>query len=146
LSTNKEKIMNLSKTSLVLLLYSKSDIEGNKSPTEWEDIRAILASHYGSTLRFIDILNIVLTSYFELLTEPRFELNSDKYIDLLLAPIKGYSSIELYGPNTLETSYSVEQFYISMMRHILSNLRIARTDWCEEYKDYAIRKNNLLLT
>lgn len=87
---------------------------------------------YHPDMRFMDVFSILLRTYKEALMEPRFALgNCDSAFDeLLLAPIDGSHSVKFMGPADLNDKYSVEQFYGSMIRKMLCDLRLARVDWC----------------
>jgi hypothetical protein len=48
----------------------------------------------------------------------------------IIAPIKGHHAIEFMGPSTVETLYSVEQFYDAMIGKMMGDLQVIRVDWC----------------
>ena len=52
--------------------------------------------------------------------------------NLLLAPVKGFSSIELMGPRSTDQAYTVEAFYNSIASFILGAFLMAKVGWCQE--------------
>lgn len=78
-----------------------------------------------------DVVTIVLAAYGEALAEKRFQLGNPQYAarDLILAPIKGSSAVEWRGPASLQTKYSVEQFFNSILKQMLTELSLSRVDW-----------------
>ena len=48
---------------------------------------------------------------------------------MLLAPVKGLTAIELFGPKSTDNRYSVEQFYDAMALHMLCAVKLCRIDW-----------------
>ncbi|WP_186214419.1 hypothetical protein [Burkholderia gladioli] len=99
----------------------------------WQGLREqVLGVLYHHEMRFIDVLSVLMRSYSQALMEPRFELpgRHSAAEDLVLAPVKGSHAIEFMGAAAMDQRYSVEQFYGAMIRKMLSDLRLARVDWC----------------
>ena len=105
------------------------------SDYDWRVVAKTLEPLFFADMSLIDVVSIVVGAYEEALSDERFTIGPPacKAIELLLSPIKGSSSIELCGPRSLETQYSVEQIYNSFLKQMLSDLRLARVDWCAEY-------------
>ena len=82
-----------------------------------------------------DVIHHLVAAYSEVLCEPRFEVGRGGKAseELLLAPIKGYHSIDLAGPRSLDTLYTVEQFYNAFVIHILGQLSITSIGWCRDW-------------
>lgn len=111
----------------------------NKDETKsfaWRAIAASLAPVYHSTLQLKDVLYHVTVAYSFMLSEPRFEVaqrSSAQLNTLLLAPIEGFASVEMFGPSDgLKTHYSVEEVYNAFIAHMMGQISIARIDWCRE--------------
>ncbi|HIH2752474.1 TPA: hypothetical protein ACYLN4_008341 [Burkholderia lata] len=101
----------------------------------WQGLREhVLGALYHHEMRFIDVLSVLMRSYSQALMEPRLALPGryNAAEDLVLAPVKGSHAIEFMGPTAMDQRYSVEQFYGAMIRKMLSDLRLARVDWCAD--------------
>lgn len=123
-----------SETLQVLLNYVKGDLKR----CTWRDAALVLGPLYYHDMKLVDVMSIVLKAYSEALAEPRFEIPaaSSALEDLVFAPIKGSHAVEWPCPaKGIDTSYSIEQVYNSMLAYMLSNLRLARVDWLREVKD-----------
>lgn len=119
-----------SSTLIALLRHAKrTDDYG------WSQLAKALEPHFFKDMSLVDVVSVTLRAYEESLSEKRFEMGDAqcKAVELLLAPIKGPVSIELCGPRTLETNYSVEQFYNAFLKQIMTELRLARVDWLPEF-------------
>lgn len=110
-----------------------------KSPdcdSSWQGLRdTVLSSLYHPNMAFLDVFRVLMHAYERALMEPRFGLPGRQQAaeDLILSPVKGCMSIDLIGPKEeLETKYTVEQFYGTMIAWMLSNLRLTRIDWCRD--------------
>lgn len=116
---------------LVLLRYAKSENTGSG----WRDIASALGDLYHPEMTLPDVIHHVVSAFTEVLCEPRFEIGRGGSAgeELLLAPIKGYHAIEIYGPKSLETQYTVEQFYNAQISYVVGQLSIARIDWCRSW-------------
>lgn len=90
----------------------------------------MLAPGYHPDMSFMDVLVILLGAYNELKAEPRFCTGSHarQAFELLTAPIGGYFRVKEI--NTLEDSLTVEEFYDAMVKHMVSDIRLSRVDWC----------------
>lgn len=79
-----------------------------------------------------DVIEVLVTTYEEALSEPRFELGNGRYAarELILAPIKGLHALDWPEPKGLNSSYTAEQFYNAMIKNIISQFSISRIDWC----------------
>lgn len=66
-----------------------------------------------------------------MIDEDRFETPSKdtKSIDLILAPIRGTSSVEPFGASRIDTKYSIEEFYNAILSAMMTDFYIARVDW-----------------
>lgn len=118
----------MNKVLRILLQYSKqSTLESG-----WKPIALLLTPIYSFTPSFYQVVEIVTREYLEAIKEPRFELSNDSITNLIFAPIKGFQSLSLYGNPLTTDEYSIEQFYTATLNHMISNLRIARVDWCIE--------------
>lgn len=116
-----------------LLEFSKKGIGLGKDWT-WRSVAEALAPIYGPHMRLRDVVHHVVTAYLAAVREKRFELGGvDQGIEaLVLAPIYGTSSIEMMGPASTETMYSVEQYYNAIVLRILGEFSITRVDWLRE--------------
>ena len=119
-----------SSTLLALLRFAK----GTPAYT-WEATAVVLEPVFFAGMALADVLSVVLCAYEEALADTRFELGNAQYKarELLLAPIKGPCAVEWGGPRDLQTRYSVAEFYNSLLHQMLSELRLARVDWCDAY-------------
>ena len=121
----------MNQTLKALLRYVKA----TGSDTTWIALREhVLGPIYHREMKLVDVLSVVLQAYELALFEPRFELpgRCTASLDLLLAPIRGSSSLDVVGPPDVQTQYSVERFYGAMIAKMLSDLRLTRVDWCAE--------------
>lgn len=121
----------LNQRLLTLLRFAK----GERSGSTWRDVAQALGELYHPEMTLADVIHHLVTAYSEVLCEPRFEVGRSGKAseDLLLAPIKGYQSIDLAGPRSLDTPYTVEQFYNAFVIHILGQLSITSIGWCRDW-------------
>jgi len=114
---------------LALLHYAKGDI--TSTVFTWRDVAKALGELYHPDMTLEAAMHHLVAAYGDLMADPRFECSNhgNEPLALLLAPVKGYSSVELYGPRNTEAAYTVEQFYNSMAAHMFSKLRLSRVDW-----------------
>ena len=130
-----ESILN--QRLLTLLRFAKS----KRSGSTWRDVARSLGELYHPEMTLADVIHHLVAAYSEDLCEPRFEVGRGGKAaeDLLLAPIKGFHAIELAGPCSLDTTYTVEQFYNAFVIHILGQLSITSIGWCRAwYEDKAL--------
>ncbi|KKI35576.1 hypothetical protein VI03_27840 [Burkholderia vietnamiensis] len=116
-------------TLKVLLRYTKQ----RDSDLTWRSLRDnVFASIYHPDMKFVDVVKVLLAAYTEALMEPRFELpgRHNAAEDLILAPIKGAHAVGYPGPASMQSRYSVEQFYDAVVSKLVSDLRLCRIDWC----------------
>ena len=117
----------MSATFEVLLAYSKqSELE-----VSFDNIvKECLGKIYHPDMGIRDIIAVVSKEYQVLCSEPRFEVGTNhKSLDcLLLSPVVGYNSVELFGATT-DSVYSVEEFYTSILKFMISAFRLSRVDW-----------------
>lgn len=120
---------------LVLLRHAKSESPG----TTWRDVAAALGDLYHPEMTLADVIHHVVSAFSEVLCEARFEVGGGGGAgeDLLLAPIKGHHAIEFMGPKTLDTQYTVEQFYNAQVSFIMGQLRISSIGWCRAWYEGA---------
>ncbi len=125
---------SLSARLLALLRYAKS--EGRE--TTWRDVASALGDLYHPEMTLADVIHHLVSAFSEVLCEPRFEVGGGGAgEDLLLAPIKGHHAIEFMGPKTLDTLYTVEQFYNAQVSFIIGQLRISSIGWCRAWYEGA---------
>lgn len=116
-----------------LLAFTKTDI--SEKAFSWTDVAAALGELYHPKMTVSDAMHHLVAAFQELKADPRFEAGhgSGYMTDVLLAPVKGFHSIERFGPKQgLASSYTVEQFYDAMAGHMLTQIRLARVDWLVE--------------
>ena len=123
----------LNERLLTLLRFAKSE----RSGSTWRDVAQALGALYHPDMRLADVIHHLVAAYSEVLCEPRFAVGCGGKAseELLLAPIKGYHSIDLAGPRTLDTTYTVEEFYNAFVIHILGQLSITSIGWCRDWFD-----------
>lgn len=100
-------------------------------PLSWYTVPKALGELYHPKMTLADAMHHLVHAHKELVADARFEIgrSDSESLDLLLAPVKGSHSVELLGATHLNTTYTVEQFYDSMARHILSAILLSRVDW-----------------
>lgn len=120
---------------LTLLRYAKSPRAG----TTWRDIASALGDLYHPNMSLPDVVHHLVSAYSEVLCEPRFAVggNGSASEDLLLAPIRGFHAIDFPGPKSLNTAYTVEQFYNAFVSFIVGQLSITNIGWCRAWYDGA---------
>lgn len=107
-----------------------------------EAIGAALDWCYGGKLSLKDALHHALAAWEEASKDGRYEMGRGDTLELVLAPIRGPSSIELLGPAGLDTQYTVGQFYGAILARVMGALQVTRCDWCREQLD-AVRQRAL---
>lgn len=120
----------LSKRLLSLLRFAKTP---NRPSFSWRLVAEALAEEYGEHIS-LDALMFHLTAvYDEIKAEPRFQIGGQTNLcKLLLAPISGYHSIDMYGPQSVDQTYTVEQFYDAFCLHIVGLLANTNIGWCRD--------------
>jgi hypothetical protein len=103
-------------------------------------IGAALDWCYGGKLSLRDAMLHAVAAWHEAGADRRYEMGRTETLDLVLAPVTGTSSIDLLGPRSLETSYTVGEFYRAMLMKIMGDLQVTRCDWCREHLDLALEK------
>jgi len=113
----------------------------------WRGIAMAMGEIYHPDMTLVDAVHHAIAGLEEAMAESRFELGDKRNLteDLVLSPIKGYCSMEVLGRPNLETRYSVEQFYDAVSNTVIGRLRIARVDWCNQYKQFALSQQPDLL-
>jgi hypothetical protein len=121
--------MSISVTSTTIaLLRAAKNINFEKDVYTWKDVVEVLSPLYHPDMRLADVIHILLKSYEELIDEPRFETR--RCIDeLLMAPVKWNYSLNY---PTLETTYTVEEFYNKQIQFMMHQFRFSRCDWCRD--------------
>lgn len=114
-----------------LLRFAKSE----RSGSTWRDVATALGDLYHPDMTLQDVIHHLVAAFSDVLCEPRFEVGRGGKAaeELLLAPIRGYHSIELAGPRSEDTAYTVGQVYNAFVLHILGQLSIACIGWCREW-------------
>lgn len=104
----------------------------------WSGVAGALADLYSRDMNLYWAVHHLAAAYQEALAEPRFQLGrSDKMVELLMAPVKGHTSVELLGPASLQSQYSVEQFYNAMVVKMLGELQVTNIAWLRELQPQA---------
>ncbi len=118
----------ISATLLNLLRFSKRSNE-----CTWQNIAEVLEPQFFRDMPLPDVVTIVLAAYGEALAEKRFQMGNPHYAarDLILAPIKGSCAVEWRGPASLQTQYSVEEFFNSILKQMVTELSLSRVDWLD---------------
>lgn len=125
-------INDISKTTISLLKLAKDFDEQNQTKRTWIDIRYHLSDLYlANAMTLVDVVQVVARSHQQLLDDSRFDIGDkdNNRIDLILAPIRGPSSVELLGASRIDNQYSVEDYYNAILRKMMSDFSIARIDW-----------------
>lgn len=117
---------------LAALINLSKRVANGTSDATLESISEALEWCYCANMRLADALHHALEALKEANAEPRLCLGAADIEALILAPIKGLNSIELFGPSDLQVKYSVESFYMAMINHVLGKLMCTRVDWCAE--------------
>lgn len=121
----------ISSRLLALLRHAKSS---NPAPG-WQAIAVALGDLYHPEMKLSDVLHHLVAAYEEVLAEPRFKVHggTTQAVDILLAPVKGFHTIEHFGPTEgLASKYSVEEFYNAIVAHLVGQLRITNIGWCRD--------------
>ena len=125
-----EEPRKLSDRLVALMRHSKT-LDPDLS---WESVAKALGELYHPTMSIFDSIYHLLAAYEEILEEPRFEAGRAEgtTFSLLFAPIKGYSSIDIMGPKSMDEKYTVHQFYSSIADYLWARIRLTRVDWCRD--------------
>lgn len=117
---------------IALLIFSKTDT--SPDAFRWTDVAKALGELYHPVMTVETALHHLVQAFQEMGEDARFEIdvNAKSMPPLLLAPVKGPHSVDWLGPKSLSTSYTVEQFYNSMVSYMMSYMRLARVDWLFE--------------
>ncbi len=109
-------------------------VRAPKTNMSWRGVAAALGDLYHPQMSLPEVVRHLAAAYTELTEEPRFDVPAGPTMlaNLLLAPIKGPSSIDVLGPRSTNQVYSVEGFYNSLAGHLLGAFMMAKTDWCAE--------------
>ena len=119
-----------------LLVYSK----GADEEWSWRGVADALAPLYGHRLTLAVVVHHVIAGYQDLAQEPRYQVPRPPALwieQLILSPIQGLISIDMLGPGSLDTAYTVEQFYGAMIRHVLGRVAVAAIGWLRPGSDLA---------
>jgi len=129
--TINNSVPEISKTTISLLKLAKDFDEKNTPNRTWVDIQRALSDLYIGLISLVDVIEIVAKSHQQLLDDSRFDIGDkdNNRIDLILAPIRGPSSVELLGASRIDNQYSVEDYYNAILRKMMSDFSIARIDW-----------------
>lgn len=122
--------VKISNRLMALLRYAKS----NEPVYSWRAAGIALGDVYHPEMTVADSMHHLVAALEELLSEPRFQSGNAELVaqDLLLAPIRGSYSIEVLGRRSLDTSYTIDQFYSSMASFVIGKLRLSKISWCRE--------------
>lgn len=119
----------------LLLAIKKSDIELNT-----DLVRHALAKEYCFDLLLGDVIYHLIKLYIEASKEPRFQIpyshdQGIQFENIIKAPINGFFNLAKYPQMNprLDTTATVEEFYNCIIKHILSELRLANISWCRNY-------------
>ena len=108
-------------------------VSGVAAALEWE---------FCGGMRLQAVMHHLVAAMEEATRDPRYRISHESTTSLLLAPLTGLCAIEQFGLATLESTYTVEQFYTAMIRHILNALACTKIDWCREALDAQRRAAN----
>lgn len=112
-----------------LLIFSKRP---DVKDWTWQGVAEALAEIYSPGMRLYWVLHHLMEAYQEAAADPRFEMGRADVLEVLMAPIKGHTSIDLIGPASLQTQYTVEQFYNAMVLKLLGQIQCANIAWLRE--------------
>lgn len=112
----------MNETTTALLNYSKT----SDPDFSWRGLAEALSDIYGFDMRLKDVVSIVMKAYEDLCREPRFEVRLDA-TELILSPIESPSRA-VFWPS-LETTFSVEEWYNEILKTIMYKFRLSRIDW-----------------
>jgi hypothetical protein len=112
-----------------LLIFSKRP---DAKEWKWQVVADALAEIYSPGMRLYWVMHHLVEAYQEATAEPRFEVGRCDVLEVLMAPIKGHTAIDMLGPASLETKYTVEDFYNAMVVKILGQLQCTNIAWLRE--------------
>lgn len=124
----------ISATNIVLLNYAKA----NRDPITISTMGRVLSPLYTSGMTLSDIIQVLMTAYFDLVQTKEFEIpysgNLAKIMqNLMLLPIqpKFDGTVPVRGTSTI----TYEDLYTKWIRFIMKDYVIARVDWCADQLD-----------
>lgn len=115
-----------------LLIYSKRP-ERQEGAYAYSAVASVLGELFHPSMTLVDSMHHLVLAYEEVLMEPRYCVGSgpNPALELVLSPIKGLASIDFMGPSSVDTAYSVKQYYDAMACYIFGQLSITRVDWLD---------------
>lgn len=125
--------MTISTTLNTLLKYVKT--EQKDEPVTWKSlVEHVLGNLYNYNMQQLDVIRIVFKAYNEAMEEDRFNLPTHTcMLQVLCAPITGFHAIDnnygILGTSYIEDKYTVEQFYDSMLKQMMSDLYMTNIGW-----------------
>ena len=118
-------------TLKTLLKYSKQE----HLVINLQDIAKILEPIYAFYPTPYQVVEIVTKAYLDVLKDARYELPVSDYNaikNLILSPVFGTNKLASWGNSTIYEPFTVIEFYIAIISHMIGNLRITRVDWCKD--------------
>jgi hypothetical protein len=115
-------------------LFLKLSKTGEYKNLNFDSLSTMVEPLYGVKLSNLDLVNTVVSSYVEVLADPRFEIGTiHKLQKLLTAPASGFFSLQKLPTNMFSSStFTLEQFYWSMIESIFAELQVTKTNWLED--------------
>lgn len=124
-----------SDTMIALMRYAKNP---KTQEFTFEGAREALGALYSYHMRLRDILHVVTRTYLEMMDIREFEMpyRGDKFtvtFNLMLAPIdnNSYKIFKGEGLND-ESQMTTKDFYLEMLKKMMSDIMLARCDWCRD--------------
>lgn len=119
----------LSPRLIALLRHAKA----SDADCTWKGAATALTDLYVANLTLLQALHHLLAAFEEARSFPGFCIPKDSALeDLVLAPVKGFYTVEPNGPANLFAAYTVEQIYAAMCAHLMGILRTVKVDWCRD--------------
>lgn len=122
----------LTETAVALLRFTK---QPQDKDFNFESLKQVLAPIYSYHMREVDVLRVLLKSYVQMTQIHELEMRhhlstADLMEHLLLSPIHSLTN----HPKrvTFKDDMTVQQFYSKMLHCMLSDIMLARVDWCPE--------------
>lgn len=100
-----------------------------KENFEISDLEKYFKEVIAYDVSFMDIFQLVARKFELVKKEESFQLPCLSFSDLLMAPVKGFHSIDTFGPKNLQDTYTVEQFYTAMLKYMVYNMRVTNSKW-----------------
>ena len=120
-----------SDTVLALLRFTKQpEVELNL-----QSVHNCLRELYHPDMLLKDVIVVLLSAIKELSSIPQFEVPCQSFLitKLALAPLEGTSCLGgMFGPKKQDT-YTVEEFYDSIIKQLLYVFRFSNVAWCNVY-------------